>query len=399
MFAPIRPGEALLNLDVQASVQSDRLIQDTYSAPLVLDYGIWFVPLTLLQSEYGDDYVKAFAGEPPTGGSITRFTGVTTVNFRTWKTLEQDLVFSIARTYFSRQALETPTIPSDDIAPASAPLGREFLPSAAGEYSVPITTTVTDLSHVLEPTVALAAERMEQTTFLEALARYDVKPSDYPNIPETILWERRVLQAREELLPTGGGPQTASTEPPAPPARTLSTDQETTGGYNYLTSAVPAVSLGTAIREKRNKTLKWTTPGFIVGAYVVREGTYRPGFYSGQRRPGGRGLSHASAMTLANDWCPPGTGFNDAFRLLGNTDGNDMFDSTKGSAFSFDPMLYFFYGETYVALVQDGIRDDRYNTYFDATGKEIDPAATASDRWSFINKGLAELTIHTDLID
>ena len=397
MFAPIRPGESLLNLELDLSLQSDRLVQDTYTPPLVVDIGVWHVPLTLMQSEDGDAYVKAFAGEPPTLTSTnptTNLNGDYEANM--WRGLTYDLVAEVARTFFSRTGI-SPTYPTSGKLAPRVSIGREYLPAAAGEYGFQPDTTVTQLEDVLEPLLQFKAERLEETTYLEALHRFGVSGKEARNIPEVVLWERRVLHGRQDLLPTGGGENAASTQG-TPPDRTLFTAKDGTNVFNYLTSGVPAVSLGTQINEHRGKVMKFNGPGFLVGAYVVREAIYREGNYTEVNGPY---YSHADIMTLADDWCPPGTGFNDAFRAVGNGSTPTSIVTTS-DVITFDPMMYLFYGEQF-ADVEDvgGLRDEGDAvTYYNGAGTEINPRTTSgTGQWQFIAKGLARLEVHTDLTD
>ena len=398
MFAPIRPGESLLNLELDLSLQSDRLVQDTYTPPLVVDIGVWHVPLTLLQSDDGDEYVKAFAGEPPTLKSTNTTDGLKgDYEVNIWRGLSYDLVAEVARTFFSRTGIY-PTYPTSGKLAPRVIIGNEFLPAAAGEYGIQPDTEVTQLEDVYESLLQFKAERLEETTYLEALHRYGVSGKEARNIPEVVMWERRVLHGRQDLLPTGGGENAATTQG-TPPDRTLFTAKDGSNVFNYLTSGVPAVSLGTQINETRNKVMKFNGPGYLVGAYVVREAVYREGNFVNNSDDAPY-YSHADLMTLADDWCPPGTGFNDAFRAVGNG-SNPTSIVTANDVITFDPMMYLFYGEQFVD-VQDvgGLRDALGVKYFNSAGTEINPrTSTGTGQWQFIAKGLARLEIHTDLTD
>ena len=400
MFAPIRPGESLLNLELDLSLQSDRLVQDQYTPPLIVDVGVWHVPLTLLQSEDGDDYVKAFAGEAPSNRSTNKTTdGYSSRAFNIWRGLLYDLISEVARTFFSRTGL-TPTYSETGHLAPRVFIGREFLPAAAGEYTILPTDTVTTLEDVYESLLEFKAQRLEETTYLEALHRYGVSGKEARNIPEVVLWERRVLHGRQDLLPSGGG-ENAASDQGTPPDRTLFTAKDGTNIFNYLTSGVPAVSLGTQLNEQRNKVMKFNGPGFLVGGYVVREALLREGFFKDADED--PKYSHAELMTLADDWCPPGTGFNDAFRAVANGDNPSQITAADNtSCVTFDPMMYLFYGEQFSDIDSvGGLRNRQVaNRYYDGAGREIFPATTSgTGAWSFYAKGLSRLEIHTDLTD
>ena len=133
---------------------------------------------------------------------------------------------------------------------------------------------------------------------------------------------------------------------------------------------------------------------------MVRYAVQREGDFSQRGGSFGQPLgSHASLMTLADDWCPPGTGFNDAFRLVSNAVTPDIFDVSTSSirqGVSFDPMVYFFYGEQYHNVPDSsGKRGDSNLAYYDGAGAEI----TTSQDWQFICKGMARFEVATDLAD
>ena len=145
--------------------------------------------------------------------------------------------------------------------------------------------------------------------------------------------------------------------------------------------------------------MKFNGPGFLVGAYVVREAVDRDGNFVND--DGDPAYSHAELMTLADDWCPPGTGFNDAFRPVGNQDTPSQV-SANFDVITFDPMMYLFYGEQFTDIEDVGglRREGTAHRYYDAAGRRIQTdTTTGTGVWTFYAKGLVRLEVHTDLTD
>ena len=194
-FAPLRPGEALIETEMDVSVQMDRLLQDVYCPPLVVDTGLFLVPLTLLQSEYGDDYIRAFAGEFPTTGTqlyAARTQTAVTAPYVAWDRLKYDLLAEVCRTYFSREFAQDAPIGFKD----SYFVGSEFLPTAAGEYTETLSDSAITESDVLDIINEIKQERLAETTYLESLHRFGVSGREARHIPEVVAWERRLMHPR-----------------------------------------------------------------------------------------------------------------------------------------------------------------------------------------------------------
>lgn len=415
LFAPVRPGETLAGLEMDLSVQMDRLVQDIFCPPLVVDCGIFLVPLTLLQSIYGDDYLRAFAGEvapvnASSGGSdamSARVYGQFPAGGRhvmqSWRGLKRDLVAQICRTYFSRENVPDTTPTPDGV--DHVEVGPEFLPTAAGQITVETDNEGANFSEVLELTETWKADRLAETTYLEALHRFDVSGREARHIPEVVAWERRLLHPRQDLITTGSAFGAAG-EFPADQTGVL--ERQFTVGSNalrFISGGVPASSLGVRINEHRSKRFRVTDPSFLVGITLVRWATHRTGFFNDDtdRTPG---WSHAELMTLADDWCPPGTGFNDAVRPVGNsgTVPNGFSENqpagVTAAAVIFDPMMYLFYGEAYYSINtdKDGHQRDSTGSVYDMLGNDFTTQGDTDDsEWSVITKSYVRLEVDTDL--
>ena len=410
LFMPVRPGETLTFTEADISVQLDRVIQDTYSVPLIVDIGIFLVPLTLLQNAFSDQYIRAFAGEPPSDSTVSvgQWQGGLTNNYVYYDFLEHDLTAEIARTYFARDQTSDST--TDRRVPG-VPIATEFLPGAAGNSLLITTetsgeTTTATQDFVLDAITSYKTQRLNQTTYLETLNRFGVSGADARHIPEVIMWERRMLHPRSDNLVTGASNQNISGEAD----RTLSAKVGTAGtdSMRYVTSGVPAVSLGVGISETRDKRMRVNDPSVLVGCVTIRDGIQRLSRYFGSAN--GSIPTHMNLMYMADDWCPPGTGFNDAVRYLHDTvaDEDGLLGFTApNNVIEFDPMIYLFYGEGYSNLADNtpgqttsigsaSARASELDSIFDGVGGELASRATAPT-WFHFTKGLVRFEIQTDL--
>lgn len=407
MFHPLRPGESLTGLECTVSMQMDKVVQEMYTPPLIVDIGVWRVPLTLVQSAFGDEYVKAFSGEYPPAAALDslRGSGGNPLSVAVWQQLKYDLVAEIARTFFSRQNVEfTNKTPFDDY----VQVGNEFLPAAAGEATVVSNESTSTVQGVSELTEGLKQQRLEEATYLEALNRFGISGREARHIPEVVMWERRMLTPRQDLL-VGGANEAGAGGSNGGTARTqISSKQFGVGNhFGFISSSTPAASLGVSINERRDKNFYSSDPSFLVGASLVRWATYRnaSGFWGGlpvASAPGsytaGQLISHIDLMTYADDWCPPGTGFNDALRLVPpDTDGGFV-NANNRTFMAFDPMMFLSYGEQYFHM-RGGIgagRPEGIEAY-DAVGNAITTQGNNGPFWMAITKAFCRLDIRTDL--
>lgn len=398
LFHPLRPGESLTGLEVSLSIQMDKLVQEIYSPPLIVDTGIWRVPLTLIQSAFGDDYVKAFAGEFPPAAALNRKTDGGSggnIDYIAWKQIKYDLLAEIARTFFSRNDLGAQNVEPDQ---DHVFCGLEFLPAAAGEHQTPVLTSAgssVGTTTILDLLESLKQDRLEEATYLEALNRFGISGREARHIPEVVMWERRMLTPRQDLLVTGSGGD--GTGAPANPPR-VQIGNEATAKLAYVAGSVPAASLGLGISERRDKHFYSADPSILVGASLVRWATFRAGAWGHTDVADPRQETHMALMLRADDWCPPGTGFNDAVRYM-ETDTDGTY-SPNNIAMSFDPMMYLWYGESYYSLGQaTGNQGGRPNDeqVYNAVGQPLATQGSLGTSWNVIQKGFARLDIRTDL--
>ena len=209
---------------------------------------------------------------------------------------------------------------------------------------------------------------------------------------------------RQDLLATGA---TEGDGGLLPPGTLVNGSSLATTAFRYVASGTPASSVGIKVHERRDKVLKITDPSFILGMTLVRYGTRRPGIFVNNASDisgAEPNMSHCELMLMADDWCPPGTGFNDAFRMQPQQITGGFAQNT--TAFAFDPMMYLFYGEAYTStdIIQNTGANERLRpggqSFYDGTGKNIENAgeATPSD-FNQITKAYCRFEINTDLTE